>query len=115
MNYIILPDQCMHSAYKIITKILVNRLRPSMGHLNSPNHASFVMGQSITNNVIVAQEVSHSLRNFKGERFGMEIKIDLEKAYDRIWWDFLEDTLMEAGFPRLLVGIIINCVSFSSL
>ncbi|KAA3487692.1 LINE-1 reverse transcriptase isogeny [Gossypium australe] len=94
---------------------MVNRLRLLMGHLTSPNQASFVMGPSIIDNIIVAQEVVHSLRTFKVKRFGMSMKINLEKAYDRIRWNFLEDTWMEARLPYLLVRFIIYYVSSFSL
>lgn len=40
----------------------------------------------------------------------MAIKIDLEKAYDRIIWDFLENTLQEAGFNNELTRNIMGCV-----
>ncbi|KAA3466548.1 putative Transposon TX1 [Gossypium australe] len=71
--------------YKIITKILVNKLRPLMVTLTRQNQTSFIPARNITDNIVVAQDVVHS----------MILKIDLEKAYDRVKWDFLEDTLLE--------------------
>lgn len=55
------------------------------------------------------------LKQFKGSKFGMVLKIDLEKAYDKIRWDFLRDTLLEVGLPEQLVTVILHCVSSSSL
>lgn len=63
-----------------------------MSQLTSPNQSSFVMGRFIGDNAVIAQEIVHSLRNFKGKKWGMALKIDLEKAYDRICWGFLKDT-----------------------
>lgn len=54
----------------------------------------------------MAQEVVHLLKGFKGNIYGMVLKIDLEKAYNRIRWDFLKDTPSEAWFPQLLVDVI---------
>ncbi|KAA3476943.1 reverse transcriptase [Gossypium australe] len=78
--------------YKIITKTLVNILRSLMVKLSSQNQASFILGRYITDNVIVAQEAVHSMKGFRGTKYGMMLKIDLKKAYDKIRWDFLEPT-----------------------
>ena len=45
----------------------------------------------------------------------MLLKLDLEKAFDRIRWDFLEDTLQAAGFPDTCVGWIMQCVTGPSM
>lgn len=44
----------------------------------------------------MAQEATHSMKFFNGRKYVMALKIDLEKTYDKIRWDFLEDTLLEA-------------------
>lgn len=44
----------------------------------------------------------------------MILKTDLEKAYDRLNWDFLQDTLYMAGFLGQLVNVIMGCVSSTS-
>ena len=41
----------------------------------------------------------------------MAIKVDLEKAYDRIDWQFLEDTLREIELPSKLISLIMACVT----
>jgi hypothetical protein len=40
----------------------------------------------------------------------MAIKVDLKKAYDRFWWDFIRNTLILAGISRSMVGIIMKCI-----
>lgn len=45
--------------------------------------------KSIFDNLVITQEVINSLNNLKGRKIGMILKIDLEKAYDKIQWDFL--------------------------
>lgn len=64
---------------------------------------------------MVTQEAIHSIRSFEGRKYDMTLKIDLEKAYDRIRWSFLLDTILKVGLPSLLIVIIINCVSLTSL
>jgi len=44
----------------------------------------------------------------------MAIKIDLEKAYDRLRWQFIQETLLEARLPQLMVDVILNCISLTS-
>jgi hypothetical protein len=47
----------------------------------------------------------------KGNKMFMSIKIDLEKAYDRLDWEFVENCLNECTFPPNLVNIIQHCIS----
>ena len=45
----------------------------------------------------------------------MVIKVDLEKTYDRLDWDFLANTLKEIGVSNRLRSLISNCVSLFSM
>ncbi|XP_028798733.1 uncharacterized protein LOC114754138 [Neltuma alba] len=67
--------------YKIISKVVVNRMKCFLPSIISPNQCSFVPGQTSSNNIIVAQEVINTMRTMSGKRGFMAIKIDLEKAY----------------------------------
>lgn len=80
----------------------------------SPTQASFIPRRTITDNVIVYQEVLHSFRICRGPTVDMLIKLDLEKAYDRIKWSFVEETLLYLGLPGNLILAIIRCVTTSS-
>lgn len=57
--------------YKVATKVIVNRLTPLMGTLVKQNQASFIPSRCISDNIIIAQEVAHSMQNFKGRKMGM--------------------------------------------
>ena len=70
--------------YKVVTKIIANRLRPIMPVIIAPTQCGFICNRSSSHNIIVAQEVIHKMRAVKGKRGFMSIKIDLEKAYDRL-------------------------------
>ena len=97
--------------YKVLTKIIVARLRPFLGKLISPLQMAFVPGRKGMDNVIIAQEIIHSLSRKKGNTGYMAIKIDLEKAYDKLEWSFIRDTLIRFNLPRNLVELIMSCVS----
>ena len=55
------------------------------------------------------------MRSKQGKRGFMAIKIDLEKAYDRVNWLFLRDCLNDLNLPRSLIDIIFSCVSTPSM
>lgn len=70
--------------FKIITKILVNRMKLVLPKLVSPMQSNFILGRQLNGNVVVLQEIIHSMRNHSGWIGWMVLKIDLEKAYDRL-------------------------------
>ncbi|KAH9735402.1 putative ribonuclease H protein [Citrus sinensis] len=97
--------------YKTVTKIIANRLKAILPELIGPHQTSFVPGRHIIENIVVAQEIIHSMRRKTGNRGQMAIKVDLEKAYDRLSWDFIQDTLLETGLPTDFVHITMNCIT----
>lgn len=85
--------------YKIISKILVQRLKSILSSIVSENQAAFIPGRHITDNVFIAYEILHSLRVRKRNANSyMAVKTDISKAYDQIDWDFLEAVLHKKGF-----------------
>lgn len=41
----------------------------------------------------------------------MTIKVDLEKAFDRLKWSFIEETLKDVGFPEATINLIMHCIT----
>ena len=91
------PVSLCNVLFKIITKMMVIRLKSVISKLIGPAQASFIPGRLSVDNVVVVQEAVHSMRRKKGRKGWMLLKLDLEKAYDRIRWDFLTETLEAAG------------------
>ncbi|KAL4297847.1 hypothetical protein GQ457_12G017420 [Hibiscus cannabinus] len=101
--------------YKLITKILVQRLQPIMPKLIAPNQTSFISGRNISENVIINKEVFHSMKSKKGRHGWMVLKVNLEKSFDRLHWNFIADTLREAHFSPSVIHLISRCISTSTL
>ena len=78
------PISLCNMVYKVVTKIIVARLRPYLDKLISPMQTTFVPGRKGIDNIIIAQEIIHSLGKKKGRTRYMALKLDLEKAYDKL-------------------------------
>ncbi|KAL5759510.1 hypothetical protein ACOSQ2_018348 [Xanthoceras sorbifolium] len=109
------PISLCSVVYKIIAKVLANRLKKVLPDIISPSQSAFVPGRLIFNNVVVAFEALHSLNKKKsGSLWWMALKLDMSKAYDRVEWAFLRAVLEKMNFPCRLVGLILDCISTSS-
>lgn len=78
---------------KIVTKVIANRVKRVMKNLIGVCQASFIPGQQVTDNIVIVQEVLLLMRKIVSKKGGMIVKINLEKAYDRIDWSFLRMVL----------------------
>lgn len=105
------PISLCNVIIKAITKLIVNRLRPFLTNLVSPTQSSFIPGRSCHDNIIVVQEAIHSFNKCRGKNGYFLMKVDLEKAYDRINWDFLRWVLMDVGLPSNWISLIMFCVT----
>lgn len=94
---------------------MVERLKDVMLKFIGPSQTSFIPGILSTDNIVVVQEAVHSMRRKKGKKGWMLLKLDLEKAYDRIRWDFLEDTLIATGLSTTWVHWFRQCVAGPSM
>ena len=108
------PIGLCNSVYTIVTKVIIARFRPLFSSLISPVQAAFVLGRRGLGNIIIAQELIHSIDK-KGKKWYMAIKVDLEKAYDRLKWNFIHKVLQAFHFPDHLIKLIMSCISSRSI
>ena len=78
------PISLCNTLYKVLSRILVQRLKPYMVEIINPCQAGFVSGHRTSDNIILVQEVIRTLRYRRGRTGYVAIKLDLEKAYDRL-------------------------------
>ena len=109
------PISLCNVVYKALTKAMVHRPQPILMKVVGPTQRNFILGRLIEDKVVLVQEIIHSMMRKKAGKKWMLIKIDLEKAYDRLRWDFVEDTIRRLGIPDRWVNWITSCVSSPSM
>ncbi|GLT45320.1 hypothetical protein SLA2020_191580 [Shorea laevis] len=90
-------------------------MKPVLDSIISPCQASFVPGRKGIDNVLILQELVYSFSKKKGKDGDMIVKLDLEKAYDRLEWSFIREALMFFKFPDNFISLILSCISSSSI
>jgi hypothetical protein len=106
------PISLCNVIYKIISKCLVNRIRPFLDGLIGETQSAFIPGRLISDNALIAFECFHAIqRNRKQDDSYCAYKLDLSKAYDRVDWWFLESLLHTWGFNEKWIKWIMACVT----
>jgi hypothetical protein len=105
------PISLCNVLYKIVSKVLANRLKVTLPMVISPNQSAFLPGRLITDNILAAYETLHTMQTRLWSKVGfMGIKLDMSKAYDRVEWDFLEAVMVKMGFAERWISLIMACV-----
>ncbi|RVX12400.1 Transposon TX1 uncharacterized 149 kDa protein [Vitis vinifera] len=110
------PISLITSLYKIIAKVLVGRLRGILHETIHSTQGAFVQGRQILDAVLIANEIVDEKKR-SGEE-GVVFKIDFEKAYDHVSWDFLDHVMEKKGFNpkwRKWIRGCLSSVSFAIL
>jgi len=90
------PISLAGAIYKVIAKLLANRIKKVLSSVVDESQSTFLKDRGILDSVLMANEVVEDLR--RRGRSGLCLKVDFEKAYDLVRWDFLYDILHKMGF-----------------
>ncbi|GJS60553.1 hypothetical protein Tco_0655337 [Tanacetum coccineum] len=107
------PISCCNVLFKCISKIIANRIKHGLKTIVSPNQSAFVPGRSITDNILLTQELMHNYHLDRGSP-RCAFKVDIQKAYDTVDWSFLRMVLLGFGFHDKMVNWIMECVTTTS-
>ncbi|KAL0293247.1 UNVERIFIED_CONTAM: hypothetical protein Scaly_3145000 [Sesamum calycinum] len=104
------PISCCNVLYKVITKIIVQRLRSVLDKIDQSLTKCICPGPLYWGQYLTCPgDVSGY--NRQGLPMRCALKVDLRKAYDTVEWDFLSAVLHLFGFPDIFIGWIEECVT----
>eukprot|EP00253_Pinus_taeda_P019711 PITA_19711 len=103
------PISLCNVLYKIISKIIANRIHPILSRHIAPHQFAFLEHRQIHEAVGAAQEGLHSIwtKHLKA----IILKIDLAKSFDRLSWLYLKMILIHLGFPQDFISWIMACIT----
>jgi mannosylglycoprotein endo-beta-mannosidase len=103
------PIALINVIFKFIAKVYAIRLAPLVNRTIDRSQMAFIKGRALHEGVLALHEIAHELAQKK--LGGLFLKLDFEKAYDRVSWDFLREVLKRKGFSAALVQWLMQLVS----
>lgn len=107
------PISCCNVIYKIISKLLANRMKNILPLFISLSQSAFAKDRLLMENVLLASELVKSYhKESVSERCA--VKIDISKAFDSVQWSFLLSVLAALNFPEKFILWIKRCIEMAS-
>lgn len=104
---------CCNTIYKVISKLLVARMKPIIPAITVKNQTAFVKGRLLVENALLAGKLVHGYHHSKGPK-RITIKVDIAKAFDTLNWDFLFSFLRGLEIPEQYLRWLKGCVCTTS-
>lgn len=93
---------CCNITYKVIPKILVNKLKPQSPSLVDENQSAFIKTKTIYNNILLMHELVKNYNRTIGPKY-CDIKVDIMKTFDALRWQYLLLILKLLNFPESFI------------
>ena len=90
------PICLLNVSFKIFTKVATDRIVKVAQRILKPTLTAFLPGRNIMEGAVILHETIHELHTKKQN--GVILKIDFEKEYDKVKWDFLQQSHRMKGF-----------------
>ena len=107
------PISLIGCVYKIVSKLLANRLKKVMAHIIDGRQSAFIEGRHLLHGVLIANEVVEEAK--RKEKPCIVFKVNYEKAYDSVSWNFLIYMMRRMGFCYRWIRWIEGCLSSMSI
>lgn len=105
------PISCLNSIYKVISKLLADRLKQILQLVISHSQSAFLPGRLFS--AWLATEIVHGYNKRNVEKSAM-LKVDLRKTFDSVRWDFILDVLSALNIPPQFISWINKCITTPS-
>lgn len=99
--------------YKILSKVISNRLIKVLPYLISQNQCAFIKDRSASNNAMIGLEFLHQLHRSASNI--IFLKLDLSKAFVRIEWHLVTYLLKRMNFPDYVINLINIVISITHI
>jgi len=96
----------------VLAKLLANRIRTAIGSVISETQSAFVKGRQILDGILVANEVVDESKKLNKNL--LLFKVDFEKAYDSVDWNYLDEVMCKMSCPNLWRKYIRECVTMET-
>lgn len=103
------PISMINSMYKVVSKLLANRLSTVLQKVISPTQSGFLPHRNIMEGVLVANELVDEVK--RSSSSCIIFKADIEKAFDSVSWKYLFSMMRNMGFGEIWIGWIRECLS----
>lgn len=104
------PISLCNVVYKVLTKVLCNRLKSVLPELTDKSQSAFTAGRSTQDNNAKAYELIHTMKTkTKGKFNEVTFEVDISKAYDRVDCNYLEGILCRLGSGATWIRWMMLC------
>lgn len=107
------PIFCLNTVYKVVSKLISNRLKAVLPRVISQAQSAFMHGRLLAENVLLATNLVKGYNSSTSESKAM-LKVDLRKAFDSIRWDFILGIQKAIFVPPIFINGIAQYISTAS-